>query len=192
MSAPKNSERGVKMAVSMCMHPPESLALLFGANPKPPICAQPVAVLVGVIAAARVGIAVHIDAVGRRVAVSPGPIAVGIARAAIAVGCSVAVGIAPGAVGKVALTGMEARTTTSDDRRTRNASGPGTRRTAGTRETSKTAAEETGRSTAGERRRATGRRRQLGERCVWRDYCSAKHRARGHRQKGFPQHRVSP
>src|SRR5208337_1255400 len=52
--------------------PPHSL---FGANPNAPVCAQPVAVLVGVIAVARARITVDIGAI-MPVAVSPGPVGI--------------------------------------------------------------------------------------------------------------------
>src|SRR5271166_1841868 len=95
--APKSAETGLKMAASICMHAPERVHVasrtpacipgavtwpphsLFGANLNAPVCAQLVAVVVGVIAAAGVRIAVDRDAIRRPVAVWPRSIAVGIA-----------------------------------------------------------------------------------------------------------------
>ena len=178
MRAPKNSETGVKMAGLMCTRPPEGIhlasrtrrayrrvGLVIGAAPNARVCATSVAVLVGVTAAARVGIAVRL----RRHKVSSSGVAAIRSRRHSG---GVAVRIAPWSG-----TAAEARTTASDAGRTRKlaARGPGGPPGPG-----------------GPARPPPGKGREwLRERCIRCDCCSAEHRARGKSQPSLPQHRMS-
>jgi hypothetical protein len=151
----------------------------------------PVAVLAGVVAAVGIAIvAVGIGAVTSPAIVPPPAIAVAI----VAIAC------------RMVIT-METTGTTGTGEM-RNATGARMERTTGTSEMGRATEARMRRTTEARARRRTtkprarrgtteprARRRRstkwLGERGISRDYCSAEHHARGHGQKGLPQHGVS-